>query len=317
LKKKKIIMQIIKLLLISIFFLLFSLNANGKLIEIKVKVQGEIITNLDIEDEINYLTFLNPKLRNLENKKALNIAKNSLITEIVKKKELEKFTDLEKKNNLVDLIENNLITKKNIKSKSEFKKILSTQGLDYEKIKRKLLIEALWNQLIYTKYSKNLVINKSELRNRIQNQIDTTQKKYEYNLSEIVFEEEIDLNLENKIKDIEKSINNIGFENTANIFSISNTAKNGGLIGWINELQISKKIVENIEKIKEQEISKPIKIGNSYIIIKINKKKELKNKIDLEKELEKLINFETNRQLNNYSIIFYKRLKKNLDIDEY
>ena len=310
-------MQIIKLLLISIFFLLFSLNANGKLIEIKVKVQGEIITNLDIEDEINYLTFLNPKLRNLENKKALNIAKNSLITEIVKKKELEKFTDLEKENNLVDLIENNLITKKNIKSKSEFKKILSTQGLDYEQIKRKLLIEALWNQLIYTKYSKNLVINKSELRNRIQNQIDTTQKKYEYNLSEIVFEEEIDLNLENKIKDIEKSINNIGFENTANIFSISNTAKNGGLIGWINELQISKKIVENIEKIKEQEISKPIKIGNSYIIIKINKKKELKNKIDLEKELEKLINFETNRQLNNYSIIFYKRLKKNLDIDEY
>ena len=163
----------------------------------------------------------------------------------------------------------------------------------------------------------NLVINKSELRNRIQNQIDTTQKKYEYNLSEIVFEEEIDLNLENKIKEIKKSIKNIGFENTANIFSISNTAKNGGLIGWINELQISKNIVENIEKIKEQEISKPIKIGNSYIIIKINKKKKLKNKIDLEKELEKLINFETNRQLNNYSIIFYKRLKKNLDIDEY
>ena len=309
-------MQKIKLLVVFIISLLFSLSANGTLIEIKVKVQGEVITNLDIENEINYLTFLNPKLRNLE-KNVLNIAKNSLITEIVKKRELEKFTNLEKENDLVNLIENNLIAKKNIKSKTEFKKILSKRSLDYEQIKRKLLIEALWNQLIYTKYSKNLVINKSELRNRIQNQIDTTQKKYEYNLSEIVFEEEIDLNLENKIKDIEKSINNIGFENTANIFSISNTAKNGGLIGWINELQISKKIVENIEKIKEQEISKPIKIGNSYIIIKINKKKELKNKIDLEKELEKLINFETNRQLNNYSIIFYKRLKKNLDIDEY
>ncbi len=310
-------MQKIKLLVVFIISLLFSLSANGTLIEIKVKVQGEVITNLDIENEINYLTFLNPKLRNLEKKNVLNIAKNSLITEIVKKRELEKFTNLEKENDLVNLIENNLIAKKNIKSKTEFKKILSKRSLDYEQIKRKLLIEALWNQLIYTKYSKNLVINKSELRNRIKNQIDTTQKKYEYNLSEIVFEEEIDLNLENKIKEIKKSIKNIGFENTANIFSISNTAKNGGLIGWINELQISKNIVENIEKIKEQEISKPIKIGNSYIIIKINKKKELKNKIDLEKELEKLINFETNRQLNNYSIIFYKRLKKNLDIDEY
>ena len=179
------------------------------------------------------------------------------------------------------------------------------------------MIETLWNQLIYQKYSKNLVINREELRKQIQNQIDTTEKKYEYNLSEIVFEEEIDSNFENKIKEINNSINNIGFENTANIFSISNTAKNGGLIGWINELQISKQIIERIEKIKEQKISEPIKIGNSYIIIKINKKREIKNKIDLEKELEKLINFETNKQLNKFSIIFYKRLKKNLDINEY
>ena len=117
------------------------------------------------------------------------------------------------------------------------------------------MIETLWNQLIYQKYSKNLVINREELRKQIQNQIDTTEKKYEYNLSEIVFEEEIDSNFENKIKEINNSINNIGFENTANIFSISNTAKNGGLIGWINELQISKQIIERIEKIKEQKIS--------------------------------------------------------------
>ena len=108
-------MQKIKLLVVFIISLLFSLSANGTLIEIKVKVQGEVITNLDIENEINYLTFLNPKLRNLEKKNVLNIAKNSLITEIVKKRELEKFTNLEKENDLVDLIENNLIAKKNIK----------------------------------------------------------------------------------------------------------------------------------------------------------------------------------------------------------
>ena len=302
---------------ILIFYFLFNISANSELIEIKVKVHGEIITNLDIKNEINYLTFLNPKLGNLEKTKVFNIAKNSLITEIVKKEELKKFTNLDKENSLINLIENNLLRKKNIENRDAFKKILIERNLNYEEIKKKLLIETLWNQLIYQKYSKNLVINREELRKQIQNQIDTTEKKYEYNLSEIVFEEEIDSNFENKIKEINNSINNIGFENTANIFSISNTAKNGGLIGWINELQISKQIIERIEKIKEQKISEPIKIGNSYIIIKINKKREIKNKIDLEKELEKLINFETNKQLNKFSIIFYKRLKKNLDINEY
>ena len=302
---------------ILIFYFLFNISANSELIEIKVKVHGEVITNLDIKNEINYLIFLNPKLGNLEKTKVFNIAKNSLITEIVKKEELKKFTNLDKENSLINLIENNLLRKKNIENRDAFKKILIERNLNYEEIKKKLLIETLWNQLIYQKYSKNLVINREELRKQIQNQIDTTEKKYEYNLSEIVFEEEIDSNFENKIKEINNSINNIGFENTANIFSISNTAKNGGLIGWINELQISKQIIERIEKIKEQKISEPIKIGNSYIIIKINKKREIKNKIDLEKELEKLINFETNKQLNKFSIIFYKRLKKNLDINEY
>ena len=189
--------------------------------------------------------------------------------------------------------------------------------MEYKEIKKKLLIEALWNQLIYQKNSKNIVINKEELRNKIKGQIAGIKKKYEYNLSEIIFEEEIDKNLKDKILEIKESINSIGFENTAIIFSISTTAKNGGLIGWINELQISQQILENIEKLSPEQFSKPIKVNNSYLIIKVNQKKELKNKINLEKELEKLINLETNRQLNNFSNIFYKRLRKNLEIHEY
>lgn len=307
-----------KIIIIIIFFSSFiNFYANGNIVEIKVKIQGEVITNLDIENEINYLTFLNPKLKDLDNEKIFNIAKNSLITEIIKKEELKKFIDFTKESNLVNIIERNLLLKKNIKSKDEFKKILNTKNLEYKEIKKKLLIEALWNQLIYQKNSNNIVINKEELRNKIKGQIAGIKKKYEYNLSEIIFEEEIDKNLKDKELEIKRSINNIGFENTAIIFSISTTAKNGGLIGWINELQISKLILENIEKLNPQQFSKPIKLNNSYLIIKVNQKRELKNKINLEKELEKLINLETNRQLNNFSNIFYKRLKKNIEIHEY
>lgn len=309
-------MEKIKLIIICFSFFL-NLSAQCDVIEIRVKIQDEIITNLDIESEVNYLTFLNPELKNLDEEKVYNIAKNSLITEIVKMEELKKFVDLNKENNLVNVIERNLLLKKNIKSKNEFKKILNMRSLDYKQIKKKMLIEALWNQLIYQRNSKNIVIDKEELRNKIKGQIKGIKKKYEYNLSEIVFEEEIDKNSEEILREIKSNINSIGFENTAIMFSISNTAKNGGLIGWINELQISKQIIEKIENLNLEQISDPIKVNNSFLIIKVNQKKELKNKIDLEKELEKLINIETNRQLNNFSIIFYKRLRKNLEINEY
>ena len=304
-------------IIILLFSFFFNLNANSNVVEIKVKVQDEVITNLDIENEINYLTFLNPKLKNLDKEKVFKIAKNSLITEIIKKKELKKFVDLQKENDLVNMIERNLLLKKNIKSRNEFKKILNNQNLEYKDIKKKLVIEALWNQLIYQRNSKNIVINTEDLRNKIKGQIDGIKKKYEYNLSEIIFEEEIDKNLEDKVLEIKNSIDGIGFENSAIIFSISNTAKNGGLIGWINELQISKLILEKIEKLNQGQFSEPIKTNNSYLIIKVNQKKELKNKVILEKELEKLINLETNRQLNNFSTIFYKRLRKNIEIYEY
>jgi len=307
-----------KIKILIIFFSFFiNFTANSNVVEIKVKIQDDVITNLDIENEINYLTFLNPKLENLDKEKVFNIAKNSLITEIIKKEELKKFIDLKKENSLVNMIERNLLLKKNIKNKNEFKKILNTKNLEYKEIKRKLLIEALWNQLIYQRHSKNIVINKEDLRNKIKGQIEGIKKKYEYNLSEIIFEEGIDKNLEDKVLEIKRSINSIGFENTAIIFSISNTAKNGGLIGWINELQISELILENIEKLDQEQFSEPIKLNNSYLIIKVNKKKELKNKINLEKELEKLINLETNRQLNNFSNILYKKLRKNLEVYEY
>ena len=309
-------MEKIKLIIICFSFFL-NLSAQCDVIEIRVKIQDEIITNLDIESEVNYLTFLNPELKNLDEEKVYNIAKNSLITEIVKMEELKKFVDLNKENNLVNVIERNLLLKKNIKSKNEFKKILNMRSLDYKQIKKKMLIEALWNQLIYQRNSKNIVIDKEELRKKIKGQIKGIKKKYEYNLSEIVFEEEIDKNSEEILREIKSNINSIGFENTAIMFSISNTAKNGGLIGWINELQISKQIIEKIENLNLEQISDPIKVNNSFLIIKVNQKKELKNKIDLEKELEKLINIETNRQLNNFSIIFYKRLRKNLEINEY
>ena len=304
-------------LFFSIFFFLSISKSISLEIKIKAEINNEIITNIDIENEKKYLIFLNPKLNELKNKDIQNIAQNSLIKEIIKKKELKKFFDVDKEYNFVDKIEKNLLLKKNIKNKDEFINFLNSNNLKYNQIRNKLKIEALWNQLVYKKYINNVKLDEELMRKKIVNQIKNSKKKYEYNLSEILFEEKINENYTETLKKINESIKNVGFENTANILSISNTSKNGGFIGWINELQIADKIKKKIADLKINEFTQPIKIPNGYLIIKLNDKKEFDQKIDVEKELKKFIENEKNRQLNNFSIIFYKRLKQNTIINEY
>ena len=306
----------IKYILLVVFFLIINFNVYATSIKIIVKVDNEIITNIDIKNEIKYLLFLNPKLDQLNKKQIHEIAKNSLITEIVKKEELNKIYDTTKMVSFFQSIEQRFLKNKNIKNKSDFMKILKKRELEYDSVMNKLHIEALWNQLIYSKFSKNIKINEEEMRKNILIQFKNEKKKYEYDLSEILFTENISENFDETLKNIKKSIINVGFENTANIFSISSTSKNGGLIGWVNELQISENLKKHIVKLKIGQISNPIKIGGGYLIIKLNNKKEFEQEVNIENELKELIAKETNRQLNTYSVIFYKKLKKNTKINE-
>ena len=81
------------------------------------------------------------------------------------------------------------------------------------------------------------------------------------------------------------------------------------MIGWVSELQISNKIKRELKNISLNEFSKPIKINNVYIILKLNEKRQIKQSISVEDELKESINKETNRQLNSFSDILYKKLK--------
>ena len=310
-------MSKIKIIIFLILISTFVQFSYSDTIEIKVKINHQIITNLDIENEKKYLLFLNPKLIELERSKVEDLARNSLITEIIKKIELEKFFDFTKNNHLVNKIEKQLIRKRNINNVEEFKKILKDKDLNYFIVKEKLLIETLWNKLIYDKYKDNVVINKEELRENIIIEFNNNKKKFAYNLSEIVLLKDVGEAFDERLLKIDKSIEKVGFENTANIYSISSSSKNGGLIGWVNEIQISKKINEKIRKLEVNQITGPIEIQNGYILIKVNNKKQIQQDINIDNELDKLINKEMNSQLSNFSTIFYKKLKKNIEINEY
>ena len=302
-----------KILIFFIIFSFFSNFAKSQEIIIISKVDNEIITNIDIEVEKKYLLLLNDKLNSLNEKEFSKLAKNSLIREKIKKKEVNK---LFKKRD--DKIKSQIFTsfyeRLGFKKKNEFIKFLNSKKINYENLQEKLIIDAFWNQLIYIKFKNRIRIDKSSLENKIINYYNSKDKKYEYNLSEIVIDTEKDINL--KKKEILKYIDEFSFKVAANKYSKSDTSKYGGEIGWIKSSRLTKQIKNQVSLINIGEITEPIQTSNGYLILKLNNKREIKEKLDLKNELDQQIKFEKNKQLNQFSLNYYKKLKKNTNIYE-
>ena len=307
-----------KIQLILIFYFLFINFLNNNLyanIIIKVKVNDEIITNIDIEKEAEYLKILNPNLNQLNVDKVIELAKISLVNEIIKKREIHKFIDINKNNQFVEDYFKNLYSKLNYNSENEFKNELdSKNNYSINEIKEKIKLELLWNELIYKKYNQQLKIDKEKLINKINNIKNENQK--EYFLSEIIFKKKKDESLEDLINQIKLSINDIGFNNTANIYSISESSKFGGKLDWVNENSLSNLISDKLSVLKEGEYTDIFQMGNSYLLLKIDQIKVSEIKFDKQKELNKLIQLETNKQLNQFSRIYFNKSKINYSINE-
>ena len=307
---------------LKIFFIIFLINFiflpnlySQENVFIELKIEDEIITNIDINNEKNYLIALNNNLKNLNKDQIYQVSKNSLVREIIKKIELVKVFDLEKSNVLTEGLVENLYKNLKFNNKNEFNNYLKNYNLNSEKVGKKILIEALWNQLIFNKFNKNVKIDENKLKIKLKNELNKN-KIEEFNLSEIVFQVDSNEKIEEKNLKIINFINNNGFENAANTFSVSDSAKFGGKIGWVNKTQISKIILENVSNLKIGQVTNPIQINNGYIILKLEDKRLAERNIDMDKELKKLIVFEKEKQLNQYSLMYFYRIKKNLFINE-
>ena len=281
-----------------------------------LKVNNQIITNVDIDDEYRYLITLSPGLQEVEQKKVMNLAKESIIREKIKINELVKHFDLDVENKFIDRIITNFYKKLGMQSKTEFKNYLNKNNLKYEDIKKKISIEAAWNDLIYKKFSKRIEIDEKGIKKKINKIISETEEQNVYKLSEILFTSENYDDLQKKYKEIKNSIIEIGFNNTANIHSISDSAKLGGNVGWINESQLNETIINEIKGLNINEYTKPITIPGGFLIVKLENKKKEKNNINFDEEFNKLISRETNSQLKQFSEIYFKKVKKNSVIDE-
>lgn len=302
--------------MINIFFFLFlSTNIIKANISIIASVENEIITNVDIKKEVEFLKIFNPQLNQLNLDQINNIAKNSLINEIIKKNEIVKFIDIDQDNKFLDTHMINFQKKLGYENLKKFKDdLIKKSQYSLNEIEKKIKIELFWNELIYSKYKNQLKIDKIKLLNKIKKSKNSIQKNFL--LSEILFQKTNNQSIEDIEKTIRKSIEINGFNNTANIFSISEFKKFGGKIGWVADNSLAKKILIELENLKIGETSNTVKIGNNYLILKIEDIEIIEPVINEEEELEKLIQVETNFQLNQFSRIYFDKSRINYLIDE-
>ena len=307
--------KIFKLIYLIILIYLSIIAVSFAKINIIASVENEIITNYDVLRESRYLKVLNPNLNNLDINQISNLAKQSLIKEIIKKKEISKFFNLEKENLFVDDRLANLLIKLGYEDEKSFKDdLLINKTYSLEEIKLKIKIEIFWNELIFNRYNNQVVIDEEKLIQKI-NKLENKKTK-EFFLSEIVFRKDINENIDNTIIKIQKSIEEIGFDNTANLYSISESSKFGGKVGWIKEESLSKKIFDKIKTLEVNEYTNVIKLENNFIILRIDEIKIVSDNIDKKKEFQKILQMERNKKLEKFSRIFFNKTKKNYSINE-
>ena len=302
--------------LILIFFLFTNFSYSKIDLRIIMKINNQIVTSYDIEKESNYLLALNPKLNEINKNDLLKLAKKSMVKEMIRKSEILKYKEINLDNPRNKNILRNIMLNLNFSNQLQFESYLNDFDISIDDLRKKIGIENEWKNLVYSKYSKSIKIDKENLINQIE-KLSKEEFSIEYNLSEIVFIKNQNISLKDQSKKILESIEINGFENTANLYSISDSSKVGGKIGWVKKNNLSLEINNELENLKVNSYSNPIKIDNNYLILKINDIKEITVKVDKQKELDKMIMIETSKQLDKFSNIFYNKIKLNSVIREF
>ena len=286
--------------------------------KIILKVNNKIITTFDVKQEEKYLIVLNQNLEKIDQNRLKILAIDSITKEKIKEIELVKYYQIENALNEKNLnrIIKNLYQTIGFKSEEEFTDFLKTKNLKFKSVKRKLAIEMLWNNLIFEKFNSRVVIDELELKSLLDKEINNLSQSKEMFLSEILIKNSKELKLDKVYLEILKSIKTVGFPATANIFSISNTAKIGGKVGWIKETSLSKQILNSIINLEKGQISKPIKINENFLILSVDDIKISKQKIDKNDILKNKISFKRNQQLERFSLAYFNKIKQNIQINE-
>jgi len=304
-----------KFFIISIVTFFAMLNLLLAEIYIDTRIDEKIITNFDISREANYLQLLNPEISSLNKNQINSLARQSLINEIIKKIEISKFINIDKEIEFIEGNYSNLILRLGYKDEKSFKEALIKKNTySVDEIKLKIKIDFYWRDLIFNKFKDQIVLDQYEIQKKIK-KIEFTKIK-DFLLSEIVFQKKKEEDIKVTITKILKAIDEIGFGNAANLYSISESSKFGGKVGWVSENFLSQRIYEEINKLEINQVSNIIKLSDKFVILKINDIKFKENEMSKENEIKKIIEDEQNDKLKKFSRIYFNKIKINYSISE-
>ena len=306
--------KIIKnLIILGLFSLIIMVNSHSSENKILLKINNEIITSVDILNELEYLQIINKEFQNIKKEEAFKISKNSLIKEKIKQIEIKRIikeTKIDK--NVFDDLILNYFKDFEILSISDFEKFFSSRNINPNFVREKIKLEILWNQLIYQKYKHNVKIDKQLIISNLKK----NDKQSEFLISEILFNVNENENLNEKFNKIKNSIKEISFSKSALTYSIADTANKGGKVGWISESVLSKQIYNELIDLTVGEHTKPILVPGGFLILQLLDKRNITKNFDLNKEIKKIVNEKTNQQLNRFSNIYFNKVKKDITINE-
>ena len=305
---------------IFIFIVLVNFLSNAVIAENKyeiiININNQIITNFDIEKETQYLLALNPSLKSLSLKQMTEIARNSLVREKIKKNEILKYYKINYEDPELLTFLSNIYNRLNIKNEDEFASYLLKNDLDIKEVIKKIAKERAWNQLIFDKFNDLISVNESKIKNELEKKQTKSEIETSFLISEILFQSKNEKEFQETYEAIIKTIKESSFKSAASIYSISDTSINGGEIGWVNKNEISNSIYNELNKLSIGETTQPIKIASGFLMVYLENLKKEEREINLEEELKKIIMTEKNRQLNEYSTIYYKKIEKQIFINE-
>ena len=306
----------IKKIIFTVLICLISIsNVNAEIIEdgIYITVGNEAITKSDIVNEIKLILILNNMSYSAEKKDELQkIAIKSYITKTIKQIEINKYAHLTFSK--IDFNKELKIMAEKINMDIEtLKNVCSSNELDFSVVTNQLKTELLWNTLIFDLYKNKVSINSEEVDERIKSS-SAKASIYEYLISELVLQPVENNLINSKVDEAKNTIEAQGFEKTAMSLSISQTAANGGDLGWVKETQISKKFQDNIFSTPVGNLAEPILLKEGILIFKVRDKRKIKEVIDINELKNQILQSEKNKILNMYSMSHYDNLKRSITI---
>ena len=305
---------------ILIFLIILNSLSNIVIAENKYKIiiniNNQIITNFDVQKEAKYLLALNPSLNNLPKEQIREISKNSLIREKIKENEILKYYEINYEDPTLTRFVINIYKRLNIENESEFNAYLSKFDLNIKSVIKKIAIERTWNKLIFEKFKNQINVDETKIKEEVKKKLDKLEIQTSFLISEILFQSKNKKEYQETYNNIIKTIEETSFKSAASIYSISDSSINSGEIGWVKKNEIADLIYNELNKLNIGDISQPIKVASGFLIIYLEDLKKVEEEINQEEEFKKIVVTEKNRQLNEYSIIYYKKIEKQIFIDE-